>query len=130
MRFTVEYVADFCFFRGRAKKTNISFSFRRLSSCCQSATDSLLSSTRWCFPHLTHCEQNLLKLNCSKGKLPLSGLNVSRHEAETESAKCTFEISGKLHIPSPSVTASPGPLIETIVCVCPSRLEAQVVSRW
>ena len=25
------------------------------------------------------------------------------------------------------LTKSPGPLIETIVCVCPSRLEAQVV---
>ena len=50
---------------------------------------------------------------------------MSRHEAETESSKCTFEISGKL--PGLSLTPSPGPLIETIVCVCPSRLEAQVV---
>jgi len=54
---------------------------------------------------------NRLSAFIYEGKLPLSGLNVSRHEAETESSKCTFEISG--------------PLIETIVCVCPSRLEAQ-----
>ena len=30
-----------------------------------------------------------------KGKLPLSGLNVSRQEGETEASKCTFEISGR-----------------------------------
>ena len=62
-----------------------------------------------------------------KGKLPLSGLNVSRQEGETEASKCTFEISGRPPMSKPSLESSPGPLIETIVCGCPTRLEAQVV---
>lgn len=62
---------------------------------------------------------NLLMLSVSnrlsafiyEGKLPLSGLNVSRPDVETEATKNTFEISG--------------PLIETIICTCPSRQECQ-----
>ena len=121
MRFTFEYVADFCFFQGPSKKDKYLVLFP--STLLMLSVSNRLSA--FIYEVVLSTLLHLLQLNCSKGKLPLSGLNVSRHEAETESSKCTFEISGKLHIQS--LIASPGPLIETIVCVCPTRLEAQVV---
>jgi len=54
---------------------------------------------------------NRLSAFIYEGKLPLSGLNISRPEQETEANKNSFEISG--------------PLIETIICTCPNRQECQ-----